>query len=575
MKTTLTEIVAQAIATLFPDVSGVEVLVAQPKESGHGDYMTAVALSLAKKVGQSPMVVAEQLVQQLVAVGHPMIAGVTVAAPGFINISLVPAFFTNTVQAILSEKEQWGASTQYAGKRILVEHSSPNLFKAFHVGHVMNNAIGESLVRLARFSGATVTSMSYPSDVSLGIGKAIWMLLQDGGFEKLSQYTEGTVEEIEYLGSCYVRGTAAYTEQPEIQEQVRAIAINLFNKTESSEYTLYLETKKRNMAYFEAMVQLLGSQFDAFIFESESGVVGKKIVQEHTGGDHEVFSASDNAVVYKGEQDGLHTRVFINHEGNPTYEAKDIGLLSLKFDRYNPDLSLFVTDHEQQEYFKVVLAAAARINPAWKEKSFHRVHGRMAFAGKKMSSRLGGVPSAQALLDTVYDTIAEKAPALLAADMTESKQAIAIAALKFAILRVMAGKNMNFDPETSLSFEGDTGPYVQYSIVRALSVLRKGMEGGIVPSVAAPEDWQTTALEKTLIHFPEVVQDAIADWSPHHIVGYLLALTQSFNSWYGNTKIIDTDQPQVSAYKLALTEAFAQVATTGLTLLGIRVPDKM
>lgn len=574
MKQMLEQLLITALDELFPTHTvHVDTLIVQPKEISHGDYMTAIALSLSKKVGKAPLVIAEAIVEKLKEI--TTIKSISIAGPGFINISLHQHFFTNTVQSIIEQKEQWGASTLYAGKRILIEHSSPNLFKAFHVGHVMNNAIGESLVRLARFGGATVTSMSYPSDISLGIGKAVWILHSDGGFEKLAEFTEGSVEEIEYLGSCYVRGTIAYQDNPELQAEIRALAVALFNKEDRPEYALYCEAKRRNMAYFQTMTRTLGSVFDAYIFESETAPVGKEIVQRYSEGETPLFTASDGAVVYKGEQDGLHTRVFINHEGNPTYEAKDIGLLSLKFQRYNPDISLFITDHEQQEYFKVVLAAAGRINSSWKEKSFHRLHGRMSFAGKKMSSRLGGVPSAQGLLEVVYDTLAEKAPALLDPSMKESKEAIAIAALKFTILRVMAGKNMNFDPETSLSFEGDTGPYVQYSIVRAHSVLRKANDQGLIPVCIPPAHWQTTTLEQTLIHFPEVVETAITDWSPHHIAGYLLSLTQTFSTWYGSTKIIDTSDAEGSAYRLALVEAFTHVATTGLTLLGISIPEKM
>jgi arginyl-tRNA synthetase len=214
-----------------------------------------------------------------------------------------------------------------------------------------------------------------------------------------------------------------------------------------------------------------------------------------------------------------------------------------------------------------VLDAAHKIDAGWSEKSVHVHHGRMSFKGQKMSSRLGGVP----LAEDVLDTISEEAKIKGSDVSEESIDSIAIAALKFSILRAMAGKDINFDPETSLSFEGDSGPYLQYSTVRAQSVLQKAEEK---ISETLPEGWQTTDLEKILIHFPEVVAHAIQDWSPHFIVTYLLELAQAFNSWYGNTKIID-DTDATSPYKLALTKAFAQTMTNGLYLLGITVPDKM
>jgi arginyl-tRNA synthetase len=182
-----------------------------------------------------------------------------------------------------------------------------------------------------------------------------------------------------------------------------------------------------------------------------------------------------------------------------------------------------------------------------------------------MSSRLGGVPSAQALLDVLYEELEARS------DTTKGdKNAIAVAALKFAILRTMAGKNINFDPETSLSFEGDSGPYLQYSTVRAKSVLKKA---GGVTALSMPSEWQATDLEKILIRFPEAVQLATKEWSPHHLVGYLVQLAQIFNSWYGNTKIVDDTSS--SGYKAAITDAFVQTMEHGLYLLGIEVPEKM
>jgi arginyl-tRNA synthetase len=223
----------------------------------------------------------------------------------------------------------------------------------------------------------------------------------------------------------------------------------------------------------------------------------------------------------------------------------------------------------------VVFAAAEKINDEWKgriENTVHVPHGRMSFKGQRMASRLGGVPTVVSILDTTVAEVANKNPDVSYVDAEK----IAIASLKFSILRAAPGKNIDFDPDTSLSFEGDSGPYLQYSAVRAKSVLAKaqGNETDIAISDIVPESWQTTTLEKVLIHFPEIVERAISDWAPHHIVSYLLELAQTFNSWYGNTKIIDANDP-TSGYKLALTNTFATVMKNGLYLLGIEVPEKM
>jgi arginyl-tRNA synthetase len=429
---------------------------------------------------------------------------------------------------------------------------------------VMNNAIGESIGRLSKFSNGETTIISYPSDVSLGIAKAVWAMMEDSGLSKIKDMK--SADAIAALGEYYVTGTKAFEDRPELQPRIKEIASLLYERKNSPEYQIYTEAKELNLAYFKAVTSTLGSQFDDFIYESEAGAIGEKLVRENIGS---IFKESEGAIIYEGENDGLHTRVFINKEGYPTYEAKDLGLLSIKFSKYNPDLSIFVTDHEQTEYFKVVVAAAGNINPIWKERTVHKTHGRMSFKGTKMSSRLGGVPSAEELLTVLHEELKEKSETLSSEDI----KSIAVSALKFCILRSMAGKNIDFDPETSLSFEGDSGPYLQYATVRANSLLKKA-EGVVEASDEIPTNWETTNLERYLERFPNVVGKAGMEYAPHHIVTYLIELAGEFNSFYANHKIIDAEDP-TSPYRLALTKAFTQVMTSGLDLLGIKVPSQM
>ncbi len=558
MESAIKQLINIALTECF-GLTDVSFAVERPKELSHGDYAANVALIVSKQLGKSPLEVAQTLLASIDAKKPESIASVSIAGPGFINLSLSSAYFNTALKNVLDLKKEWGVSDIYNGKHILVEHSSPNLFKAFHIGHVMNNAIGESIARLAKYSGATVKVISFPSDISLGVAKAVFILLEKHG----ADFVPTSVEE---LGDAYVEGTKRYEDDESVQARVKEIADNIYSHTASPELSLFETCKKFNIAYFEHITARLGSRFDGYIYESEAGVLGKNIVQEHTP---TVFTESEGAIVYIPDETrkDINTAVFINSQGNPTYEAKDIGLLSMKFSAGPVDLSIFITDNQQVSHFNVVLDAAAKIDKAWSEKSVHVHHGRMSFKGQKMSSRLGGVPLAETLIDTITEETKEKNASL----SVETTDAIAIAALKFSILRAMAGKDINFDPETSLSFEGDSGPYLQYSTVRAQSVLQKA---GDTSSLALPEGWQVTDLEKILIHFPEVVEHAIRDWSPHFVVTYLLELAQAFNSWYGNTKIIDAADP-ASAYKLSLTKAFTQTMTNGLYLLGISVPEKM
>jgi len=555
MKVTIEQLIHVAMKDAF-GIEGIFFTVEQPGDLSYGDYATNVALVLSKQLALSPRAVAETLVEAIETAKPAEISDISIAGPGFINFVLSKEFFAGTVNHILEKNRYWGSSMIHVGKKILVEHSSPNLFKPFHIGHAMNNTIGESLVQLARFSGADVATTSFPSDISLGVAKAVFILLENKS-ETLT---------IEMLGDAYVQGTARYADDESIHVRVKEIADNLYAQTPSDEWDLYQKCKTFNIAYFENIVtNKLGSTFDFYIYESEAGIVGSEIVKDNTPA---VFTESEGAIVYvpeEGRKD-INTSVFINSQGNPTYEAKDIGLLNMKFDRVHPDVSLFVTDNQQVPHFTAVLDAAKKINPVWAQNSVHIHHGRMSFKGQKMSSRLGGVPLAETLIETVGEEVKERARDISDA----SVDAIAIAAIKFSILRAAAGKDINFDPETSLSFEGDSGPYLQYSTVRANSILAKTET---VPVATLPENWNTTMLEKQLVHFPELVERAIGEWSPHFVVTYLLELAQTFNSWYAHTKIID--ETKESAYKLALTKAFAQTMQNGLTLLGIKVPEKM
>lgn len=554
-------------AVLELGLTPVDFTVEHPGIMAHGDYATNVAMILAKQASTNPKDLSEQIVEILNKNKIDEVESISVAGAGFINFKLTPQYFNSILQNIVNENTKYDFANIYSGQKILVEHSSPNLFKPFHIGHVMNNTIGEAITRLARASGASVNVISYPSDVSLGIAKAVYVVLQDG-IDKLNSFSTD-YEKLAYLGECYVRGTKAYDEDEAVQKRVREIVKCLYEHIDGPELQAYEVGKQINLEYFKNTVARLGTKFDAYIFESEAGVEGKQIVTDNTPA---VFTQSDGATIYEGERDGLHTRVFINSEGFPTYEAKDIGLMSLKFKRYNPDLSIFITDHEQTNYFNVVSTAAGKINPIWQNKTVHRTHGRMSFKGQKMSSRLGGVPLAVDLLNAVTDEVVEKAPDLATNGGADQ---IAISAIKFSILRAKAGSNINFDPDTSLSFEGDSGPYLQYTAVRAGSLLQKAAGLNLLPNANMfGEGYVTTDVEKYLNMFDEVVAQSINEWAPHYVANYLLELAHSFNTWYAGTKIVDVDNvnaPQQLAIVLAVRKTLMQ----GLNTLGIETPDKM
>ena len=303
-----------------------------------------------------------------------------------------------------------------------------------------------------------------------------------------------------------------------------------------------------------------------------------------------VFEESDGAIVFKGEKHDpkLHTRVFITSKGLPTYETKELGLTEEKFKTApSIDLSIAVTAQEQAEYMKVVEKAISLIYPEHGNKMRHITHGMMRFSSGKMGSRKGNVITGESLLRDVRGMVLKKMgekdlaregkPARNAShsDAGGEKVAsdVAVSALKYSILKQSIGGDIIYDFEKSISFDGDSGPYLCYSYARASSVLEKAKKENILPDPhAAPEEaWE---VEKILYKFSGIVHRAAEEYEPHHIVHYLVELARAFNSFYGNNTIADKKDP-ASPYKVALTFAFSFVMKTGLHLLGIQAPARM
>ena len=541
---------------------GAEAQLSVPVEYEHGDYTTNAALVYAKQLSVNPKSLANEIAEVLKQ--HPDVERVKVAGPGFVNIVLKSETLTRSLASVLESGPDWGKSELWKGKNVLIEKSAPNLFKPFHVGHLLNISIGESLSRLVRAAGAQVTDLSYPSDISLGVSKAIWSLMRSSSLED-----KFTVHD---LGKAYVQGTVAYDEDEDAKSEIIEINRKLNEKVPSVEYDLYRKGVDINLEYFKRITARLGSTFDDMFFETESGIVGKKIVESHL---NSVFTESQGAIVFKGEDYGLHTRVFITSKGLPVYEAKDIGLLELKFDKYNPDLSVVITDIEQRQYFEVVKQAASLINPAWAERSLYWQHGRLRFEGAKVSSRYGNVPLAEDLLEQVKDKVRDhvmQSVHVAEEDHAVLTEQIALGALKYAFLKSSVGHSIVFDFEQSVSLTGDSGPYVQYSYARASSILRSATEAGLTPTIGDTLSESQRIVIRHLLQFPDVITRAVDDFSPHHVAHYMGELASLYNGWYAKERIIGDPEAE---HRLAITQAVAITLRNALTVLGIPAPERM
>jgi arginyl-tRNA synthetase len=498
---------------------------------------------------------------------------IDIAGPGFVNFHLKRDFFAEQVKKILKEGEEFGSNDSFktAGfKKVMIEYTDPNPFKEFHIGHLMSNAIGESIARIIAFSGAEVKRACYQGDVGLHVAKAIW------GFLKSSRKDVGLLAIPELtapkLGTYYALGATAYEENQDAKKEIIEINKKIYSKEDPDINKIYKAGRGISLDYFDIMYKKLGTAFDFFFYESEAGPIGKKLVEENL--EKGIFEKSDGAVVFKGDEEkGLHTRVFINSEDLPTYEAKELGLVELKRKKYKYDLSLVVTGNEIKDYFKVLLDAVSKVFSMKGSSGTnirHIPHGMLRLPTGKMSSRTGDVVTAISLIAKVQSSIEEK---FSKNGVAIENEKIAIGAIKYSILRQSSGDDIVFDLDKSISFEGDSGPYLQYSAVRAKSIAGKAQEAKIKESAKEyPSD--AHSLEKILYRFPEIVERAAQEYEPHHITTYLTELAGLFNNYYANNQIIATDDSH-SPYKIALTRAFEFVMRNGLNLLGIPVPEKM
>ena len=328
------------VNALYPDFSslrnqGIDVLVEIPKEKRYGDYSTNIALALAKKVRKNSIEVANYIFSKMNyynVLKNIGIEKVEVAGSGFINFYLSKDFFIENLKKVLKEKTKFGHNQNLKGEKTIVEYTDPNPFKEFHIGHLMSNSIGESLSRIFEFQGARIKRANYQGDVGLHVAKVIWGKLKN---------PDKTWQE------SYVLGNKGYKENENTKKEIEEINKKIYemilrktqDRSDKNINKLYYEGKKESLNYFEKIYKKLGTKFDYYFFESEVGDFGKKIVQE--GLEKGIFEKGEKGViVFKGEKYGLHTRVFISSEGLPTYEAKELGLAKIKYDRYKYNNSI-------------------------------------------------------------------------------------------------------------------------------------------------------------------------------------------------------------------------------------------
>jgi len=549
METRIQEAVTQALASAgAPDVS---FAVERPNEYAHGDYAVNAAMAAAKMLGKNPKELATTLAASIKEALGTDVATVGVAGPGFINITLAREFYPAALLKAASAGKEWGMGQANAGKRIIVEYSCPNPFKEMHIGHLMSTIIGEAVARITEYSSATVFRDTYDGDVGPHVARALW------GLQKAGVSEPGSAAEV---GKAYEHGSRAYSESEEVKAQIDDLNRAIYRGEDQAVMELWRKGRQVCLTAFDEIYQTLGTTFDYYFFESETAGPGMDLVR--SGLERGVFEESDGAIIYKGEKKGLHTLVFVTSKGTPTYETKEVGLAFVKEERCPTDAVLILTAAEQIGHFSVVKAALEEIAPLLGAKTTHVPHGFLRLTSGKMSSREGNIVTAASLINDTIEKVSEKNPDPIVAEQ------VALGAIKYMILRQAPGGDIIFDFDTSLSVDGDSGPYLQYALVRAKSVMAQSVE---MPS-AADVPAEPYLLERLIARFPEIVARAQAERAPHHVAQYLTTLAGEWSSFYAKERIRGGDY---EVYKLLVARAFVTTMENGLWLLGIPAPEKM
>ena len=627
----------QSLATLLTSiltqmgVSEVNSEVTIPENSSHGDYSTNVALQVTKTFKKPPMDIALQVKEAIEerknAISHNKhnqnthkddhtstkkhagnavlqdIERVEVVQPGFINFFVTESKLSSQVGEALKQGKGYGKGQSDKALRVTIEFTDPNPFKEFHIGHLYSNAVGESLSRIIESQGHLVRRVNYQGDAGMHVAKSIWGLLRqgnkDGAEKELASLEKLPISaRIHALGKAYAAGAAAFEEDEKAKEEMKRLNKLIFiaaqgmwkkkkgftpivdyqagEKIDKKELArvaaIYEMGRAWSLAYFDVLYKRLGTAFDGYYFESAVGERGVGIVREHLKDG--VFEESEGAIVYRGEKKGLHTRVFVNQLGLPTYEAKELGLAPTKHEDWPYDRSIIITGNEINEYFKVLLAALSDIAPDLANKTRHIGHGMVRNAdGTKMSSRSGQVLTGEGLLEevkaSIYTIIDTSKQEYTKKDREEIAEKAAVAATKYSLLRVSLPSDVAFDLATSVSFDGDSGPYLLYTYARAQSVLRKAGKKKPAATLSSNLNPEERSVARLLLYFPDIVSQAAENLAPSDLATYLFGLAGAFNLFYQKHLILESDS------RLALTAATAQVLANGLHLLGIATVERM
>ena len=540
-----------------------------PPNADMGD-LSFTAFKISQELGQSPNDICKNIIDNLDQIKG--VKQIQTSGP-YLNFILdTEVISEKTLQTIAKLKEKYGYNQNKKGQKIMIEFAEPNPFKAFHIGHLRNIILGESLVRLFESQGAKVIRVNYQGDVGMHIAKCLWSFRQ----VKKSAYPETADEKVALIGKCYAEGAKAFEESPTAQEEIKEINKKIYSKQDKEINQLWDLGKKWSLEKFHEIYDRVYSYFDREYMESEMIKDSYKYIKQAK--EKKILKDSQGAVIFDGQKYGLETRVFLNAQGLPTYEGKELALAHRQFKDFGKlDLCIHNVAIEQISFFKATFKVEELLNEKlFKGKQYHNAYEFVGLKSGKMSSRKGQVVLGNDILNEANSKIGEiiKDREEIK-DLKDTAEKVGIGAVKYSFLKISPFKYLAFDMAESVSFEGNSGPYIQYVYVRIQSILKKsGVKIKFKNISKFLKEKREEELLVQLSKFNEVVEKSSNAYDPSEIAKYVFDLAKMFNDYYQNVSILNSDEDTKNA-RLALISAIAQVIKNSLDLLGIKTVEKM
>ena len=558
MKEKLQKLIQETLKTLNIEESSFSI--EHPEDFKNGDYSTNVAMVCAKGLKTNPKELAEKIKIELEKNLPKEISKVETAGPGFINFYLSREFFTESVNEVLNKKEDWGKNNKGEKKKVIVEYSSPNIAKPFTVGHLRSTIIGDSIAKILTFSGFNVVRDNHLGDWGTQFGKLIIAINKWGNLDEI----EKSDTSIKLLVDLYVKFHDEAEKDVTLEDEARAAFAKLEKKDKEAidiwKRCIDISKKEFDRIYKKLQVTPFDTMYGESFFEDKMSVVIDDVKEKNIG------KESEGAFIIEFTEDkNLSPLLLLKKDGSSLYALRDLAADKWRKKEYGDDIKIInEVGAEQTEYFRQIFETEVMLGYFKKGDRVHIAHGLYRFAEGKMSTRKGNVIWLEDIINE-----AEKR----AGDINqETKEVVAIGALKFNDLKRDSLKDILFNWEEILNIKGDSGTYLQYTAVRANSILNKAKDFNTDDKKEVPEN--ITDFEKYIYQFPEVVEHSYESLQPHHIATYLTKLASEFNTFYGNTQILK-EENKFAEYHLNLIKAFYQIMKNGLWLLGIEIPERM